>query len=318
MPPLPFPVVTPTAILSLSARLLGPNLTHPVVRSRGERLFSLVAVGAPKVRSADASSFVQQLSAWPTPRRSVSCLHWHCLSRPLCFLAVCCYAQLFGEVRSNNSNVESWSSRANPEMPFPSSPISVYPPAAPNTQHTDTDTDTKGAACTQPSPSTSFHQSSYPTPPLIPPTRPSTSPPPSRPPTFDCSTTLPTTSPDLLTAINSEHNLIHWLYDRFRHTDDSNPQQLTDLTYNLVKALSMHLFCEEYTLYARDVGVLRRAGWDNGGVVADEMIKEHLVLKGGLYRLQDLTPNDDGFREYVHWLYGRYKRHADKEEQDVS
>ena len=138
--------------------------------------------------------------------------------------------------------------------------------------------------------------------------------------TFDYSSTLDYGDKDIVACIKMEHRLIDWLYQRFRDTDDDQPQRLADIVHNIVKALSMHLFCEEFTLYAKGVGELRQAGWANanGGVVADEMVKEHFVLKGGLYRLQDMTPNDDGFRQYVHWLYGRFKRHADREETDVS
>ena len=115
-----------------------------------------------------------------------------------------------------------------------------------------------------------------------------------------------------------EHRLIDWLFDRVRHTDDEQRQQLADLAHNIVKALSVHLFCEEFALYGSDGGLLRQAEWSNGGVVAGEMVKQHFVLKGGLYRLQQLTPNDEGFRQSVFWLHDRFKRHADAEEADVS
>ena len=114
-----------------------------------------------------------------------------------------------------------------------------------------------------------------------------------------------------------EHRFIDSLFQRVRATDDDQPQLLADLAHNIVRALARHLFCEEYALYAVDGGVLLRAGWSNGAMVADEMAKEHFVLKGALYRLQDTTPQDDCLRQCVFWLHARYKQHADREETEV-
>ena len=201
-------------------------------------------------------------------------------------------------------------------MPFPASAISTYPPPLPNTQRTAFNS----TVASQPSTSIFFQpRSSTPDTQPTTPTTAASSASSSHPPrTFDYSSTLDYANKDVVECLKMEHRLIAWLFERFRHTDDDQTQQLSDLVYNIVKMISTHLFCEEFTLYAADIGLVRQAGWDNGGLVADQMIKEHFVLKGGLYRLQELTPNDEGFRQYVFWLHGRYKRHADREEADVS
>ena len=122
---------------------------------------------------------------------------------------------------------------------------------------------------------------------------------------------------DALGSMRMEHRFIDSLFQRVRATDDDQPQLLADLAHNITRALARHLFCEEYALYAVDGGVLLQAGWGNGAVVVDEMMKDHFVLKGALYRLQDTTPQDECLRQYVFWLHDRYKRHADREETEV-
>ena len=206
----------------------------------------------------------------------------------------------------NNSDVESWATRANPEVPFPTSPISTYPPPLPTTQHI------QPTPTTPPIPASSSTASSTPS------SSPNRTSSPSAL-TFDHSSTLDYANKDVIACIKMEHRLIKWLFLRFRDTDDNNRQQLTDLLHNIIKSLSTHLFCEEFTLYGGgDGGVLVEGGLENGGVVAQEMVKEHFVLKGALYKLQELTVNDEGLRPYVAWLYKRYAAHADKEEADVS
>ena len=108
-----------------------------------------------------------------------------------------------------------------------------------------------------------------------------------------------------------EHRLVDWLWERYRATDDADALQR--IVQQLALLLTMHMACEESAVYP----VIRREA-DNGPLLADSLLKEHFVLKGALYRLQDLlTVNDSGFGPYVAWTYEQSAAHARREEAEI-
>ena len=108
-----------------------------------------------------------------------------------------------------------------------------------------------------------------------------------------------------------DHCLAEWLWERYRSTDD--PDTLQRVASNLRLLLSLHMACEEWAVYP----VIRREAV-NGELLVQELMKDHFVLKGALYRLEQLTVNDEGFKPYLSWTYRQHAAHADREEREVS
>ena len=107
-----------------------------------------------------------------------------------------------------------------------------------------------------------------------------------------------------------DHRLADWLWERWCATDDADTLQR--VASELRALLSTAMACEEWAVYP----VVRREA-ANGELLAQQLMKEHFVLKGALYKLEGLTVNDEGFGRYVSWTYSQHAQHAEREEREL-
>ena len=115
---------------------------------------------------------------------------------------------------------------------------------------------------------------------------------------------------DALELLAEDHAQVEDLFARYESSTD--PQEQTEIAHQVIHDLAVHGEIEELIFYPE----LRKVV-DDGEVLAEGAVHEHLEIKQVLNDLDHMTASDDGFDTKMRQLIGEVRHHVEEEEGEI-